>query len=32
MKYKNGDSYDGQFINGFKEGNGIYNYGNGDKY
>ena len=30
--YGCGDSYKGQFINGKKEGEGIYNYKNGDIY
>ncbi|MDY7395660.1 hypothetical protein UMM65_10435 [Aureibaculum sp. 2210JD6-5] len=32
MNYSNGDSYLGNFKNGFREGVGIYNWANGDKY
>ena len=31
-EYSSGDMYDGEFVNGLKEGKGIYNYSNGDLY
>ena len=31
-KYPNGDVYDGQYINGIREGHGVYRYANGEKY
>ena len=32
-KYPNGDSYDGYFIDGIREGRGVYRYAaNGEKY
>lgn len=30
--YKNGDTYEGFFVNGKREGKGVYIYQNGDKY
>jgi Uncharacterized protein conserved in bacteria len=30
--YPNGEIYEGQYVNGKKEGNGTYTYSNGDKY
>ena len=30
--YKNGDTYEGSFVNGKREGKGVYIYQNGDKY
>ena len=30
--YPNGDTYDGQYINGIREGYGVYRYANGEKY
>ena len=30
--YKNGDTYEGPFVNGKREGKGVYIYQNGDKY
>ena len=30
--YHNGDIYEGQFVNGKREGKGKYFYKNGDKY
>ncbi len=32
MTYANGDSYQGNFIDGRKEGNGVYTWANGDIY
>jgi hypothetical protein len=29
---ENGDKYEGNFINGKKEGNGVYSWKNGKKY
>ena len=31
-KYPNGDTYDGQYINGYRVGFGVYRYANGEKY
>ena len=31
-KYPNGDNYDGQWIAGIREGQGVYRYANGEKY
>ena len=30
--YPNGDQYDGEYVNGIREGKGKYIYANGDKY
>jgi hypothetical protein len=32
FKYSNGDSYDGQFTSGIREGKGIFKFSNGDVY
>lgn len=32
LTYANGDRYEGEMINGVREGKGIYFYHNGDKY
>ena len=32
MNYSNGDYYSGEFVNGVKEGEGLYKYYNGDEY
>ncbi|KEP61083.1 UNVERIFIED_CONTAM: MORN repeat-containing protein [Hammondia hammondi] len=32
VQYTNGDSFEGEFVNGRKEGRGVYTYRNGDKF